>query len=164
MNRRTYLASLVTGSGALGGGIALADLGPDPEFAYRDGERVVSERDDLRLRVLSDSVRLGDSVAFEVTNTGDSQVILGCRNPWALQRRAEGEWRHVTWTARRHYQMCASELSPGDSLTTRLELTEEALEESAAEVHADLRPGRYRFLLVGTAPYLATEFRVLDGE
>ncbi|WP_168215872.1 hypothetical protein [Halorussus ruber] len=29
---------------------------------------------------------------------------------------------------------------------------------------ADLRPGRYRFLLVGTSPYLATEFQVLDGE
>jgi hypothetical protein len=164
MNRRTYLAALVAGSGALGGGIALADLRPDPEFAYREDDRVVSERDDLRLRALSDPVRLGDSVAFEVTNTGNSQVVLGCQNPWALQRRVEGEWRHVTWTARRFYQMCASELSPGDSLTTRLELTEEALEESAAEVHADLRPGKYRFLLVGTSPSLATEFQVLDGE
>ncbi|WP_276302515.1 immunoglobulin-like domain-containing protein [Halorussus lipolyticus] len=163
MNRRTYLCSVVAGAGALGGTIAVADRREDPALAYRENARVVTEREDLRLRLRQDTVRLGDTVAFEVTNTGDSTVVLGCRNPWALQRRADGQWRHVAWTEDRYYQLCATELPPGESSVTAVELSETGLETQAGEVRGDLRPGRYQFLLVGTSPSLATEFRVLDA-
>jgi len=162
MNRRSYLASVVATAAVPAGYIALTDRQTDRTPGYRGDQSVVYEHDDLQLRLLQDEVQLGDTVEFEVTNTSDLTVVLGCHNPWAIQRRFDGEWRHVTWTGERYYQLCASGLAPGDSLTEQITLSESELEAHADELQTDLVPGAYRFLLLGSSPYLATDFDVLE--
>lgn len=164
MKRRTYLASLGAGATALAGIATVYKSRAEPQPAYREDEQVVYEHDDLELRLLQDTVRLGDTVEFEVTNTGDSMTILGCNNPWAIQTRADDEWRHVTWTETRYYQMCALELSPGDSHVERVTLSESEFENHPEEDAAELRPGRHRFLVLGSSPHLAIDFDILDAE
>lgn len=99
-----------------------------------------------------------------MTNTGDSRTVLGCNNPWALQKRSEGEWQEVAWTGERYYQACATELSPGSTLEESVELSKTGLEKQAGKIHSELRPGTYRFLIIGSSPVLAIDFDVLASE
>lgn len=168
MKRRTLLAG---GSVALLGGVAGAVVGfeppssgDEPRAAYQDEGEIVYDHDDLELRFEAESVHLGDTIAFEVINTGDSKVSLGCHNPWALQRYADGEWRHVTWTGSRYYQMCATELPAGESITERVTFSESSLENQASEVHGELQSGQYRFVLLGSAPFVAVGFPIRSAE
>lgn len=163
MKRRTCLGVVGASAAALAGCTAIeapqSDSGPD----YRGENEVVYERDDLTLRLLQEAVHLGDAIAFEVTNTGDSEVVLGCHNPWAIQKQSDNGWQHVAWTGTSYYQMCATFLAPGDSLAEELELSESGLEARADEVHTELRPGTYRFVLLGPSPFLAVDFDVRES-
>lgn len=163
MKRRAYLASLGVAATSLATASAAETPANESGPAYRGNKRVVYDHPDLELRPRQERVRLGETVAFEVTSTGDSRVSLGCNNPWALQRRSGGRWRHVTWTGDRYYQLCATLLPPGESRVERVTLSESGLDGYPDEYSADLRPGRYRFLLLGPSPYPAVEFDVLDA-
>lgn len=168
MKRRTFIA---TGSLALSGGITGSVLGLDPSGMidkprpeYRDDDHVAYERDGLELRTLQETVSPGDTIGFEVSNTSDSETVLGCHNPWAIQKRGDGEWYHVTWTSSRYHLLCGTAIPQGDSLVERLTLSESWLETNADDVHTELTPGQYRFLLVGTSPFLAVDFRIRESE
>lgn len=166
MRRRTYLTGISTGVAGLVG-VTIADLRSDggkPQAEYQDDKQVVYEHDDLKLRISQDTVRLGDTIEFEVTNTGDSEITLGCHNPWAIQKQSDGEWRHVTWTSGKYHNLCATVLSPSSSLEESITLSKFELASQADEVHAELRPGQYRFILLGSSPFLALDFTVLDSE
>lgn len=161
MNRRRYLTSIGASAAALAGCTAVGESGDNSRPGYLGKHEVIYEHDDLELRLLRETVRFGDTVEFEVTNTSLSKIILGCNNPWALQRRSDGDWQHVTWTGDRYYQMCALELSPADSRVENITLSESELERYPDEHSTKLRPGRYRFLLLGPSPFLAIDFDVL---
>lgn len=161
MRRRAYLSSLAVSSVALAGCSVLADSRDRSQPGYYGTETVVDGRDDLDIALREEPVRLGDTLEFEITNTGDTSVTLGCNNPWAIQKRSDGDWQHVTWTGERYYDMCSTSLSAGESRVERITLSVSELETQASEVKRELTPGEYRFLLVGTSPYVARSFDVL---
>ncbi|WP_224333131.1 hypothetical protein [Haloprofundus halobius] len=160
VNRRTYLAS-VGASAALAGCTTLAAPQDDSRPNYL-GREIVYERDGFELSLLDEVARLGETVAFEATNTGESEISLGCNSPWAIQRETADGWQHTTWTGGRYFEMCYSALRPGDSVREVVTLSESALDGQVSELHTELRPGQYRFVLIGSEPYLATDFEILE--
>ena len=134
----------------------------DPEYA--DEADVVYEHDQLALSVQPDSVRLGDTVEFEICNQSPSDFTLGCHNPWALQQQTNDGWAHLTWTADGYYDLCAFILPAGERTTIQLTLSEQALTERAAPLDGELQSGTYRFLVLGTTPYFAVEFTVNESD
>lgn len=141
--RRAIRGGVATllGVGAVGTSFAAGrvHLG-EPPPPYHGRAPVVYERDDLRVQAVRDPVRLGESVSFEVTNTGaEGPVALGCNVHWALQAYEDGGWHHVTWTAGRYYAMCFTGLEAGDTTTVTVPLSEAALE--AEEVLGELGRG-----------------------
>ncbi|UPV75419.1 hypothetical protein M0R89_04960 [Halorussus limi] len=164
MKRRTYLASIGVGAAALSGGIVLNRSENGSESLENENARVVYEHEDLRLETLRDSVRLGETIRFEVTNTSDSTVVLGCDNAWIVQTYSDGEWRDVTDTPRSHYQMCALELPPGESRVESATMSKERLETQTGDLLGELRPGRHRFVLLESSPRLAADFRIIPSE
>jgi hypothetical protein len=161
MKRRSLLASLGAGTVALSGCTALGHRTDDTGPAYYDAEPVAYNRADLTLSLSNDSVSPGDTITLETRNTGESKITLGCKNPWAIQYHTDGEWKHVTWTSSRVFQMCATILSPEGSHTQSFTLSESALAETASEVEMPLAEGTYRVLLIGTSPYLARNFDIV---
>lgn len=162
MRRRTYLTSLLGSAAVLSGCSARGlrtDGGKDLE-SYQPDKEIVYDHDDLSLEVLQDTIHHKDEVEFRVSNTSQSQVTLGCDNPWALQKNTDGKWQHVTWTNQKYYDLCASLLPPGDSITETVTLSESKLETQASEVKAELTPGNYRFVVLGSSPFLAVDFEV----
>jgi hypothetical protein len=160
MRRRSYLGLLAASATTVSGCGYLGWTATDDQPAYLGESTIVTERDALVLEIEPSPGRLGESVALTVRNTGTTDVTLGCNNPWALQRRVDGGWRHLTWTAGRFYNLCLTGLPPGESLGERFTLSESGLPDAASDLQRELAPGQYRLLLVGTEPYLATEFRV----
>jgi hypothetical protein len=160
MKRRAYLGAVGASAAALSGCVTVRAPQNQSEVAYQVGHSVTYDHEDLTLRPLQERVHLGDAIAFEVINTGDSSASLGCRIPWALQRRSGDDWQHVTWTGDRYYQMCAKSLSPGGSVEVEIELSESGLEAQASDVRGELRPGTYRLLLLGPSPNLTVDFEV----
>jgi hypothetical protein len=162
MKRRTYLASIGAGS-VLSGGLVLAESGN--ETATREeNEPIVYERENLLLQTLQDSVRLGETIKFEVTNTGDSTVVLGCNNPWIIQEYSDGEWHDVTDEPQGYTQMCALELPPGESRVESATMIKDKLEEQTGKLLEELHPGQYRFVLLKTVPQLAVNFQITSAE
>lgn len=165
MKRRTLLAAVGTGAVSLSGCTALGKSADKSRPGYLGQEPIVYYRDDLTLSIKDQPVRPGDTVEFEATNTGDSAVSLGCHNPWALQYQTDDGWQHVTWTGGRFYLLCLSRLSPGESVTEEVPLSEEkmAAQEEISTVQRPLRPGAYRLILVGPTPYLALQFNIVES-
>ncbi len=159
MKRRTVLASFGTSVVAISGCTVLGSEDSDP--GYLNQEPIVFYRDDLRLSLTDRPVHLGDTIEFEVTNTSDSSVSLGCKNPWALQYQTSEGWKHLTWTGDRFYQLCLTQLGAGKSLTEQITLSEQALEADASNLQRPLTQGAYRFVLIGSAPHLALQFNVV---
>lgn len=164
MKRRAVLRSLGAGAAVLTGAATVSHAWSDPGTA-RPEERVVYRDPDVQLllRARQERVRLGETIAFEVENVGRERVILGCHNPWKLQRHVDGEWRDVT-VRPKWEPMCGTLLSPGGTIVERVTMTEEALEAQPGTLAGSLHPGRYRFVLVGTWPYLAVDFELLPAE
>lgn len=162
MNRRTVLASLGTGAVALSGCIALGKSSKGNGPAYLGQEPITYYRDDLRLSLTDRPVHLGDTIEFVVTNTSDSSVGLGCKNPWALQYQTSEGWEHVTWTEGRFYNLCLSQLESGESLPEQITLSEQAFEADTYNLQRSMTQGAYRLVLIGPTPYLALQFNVID--
>lgn len=132
--------------------------------AYHGNAPVSYEHEALRMQAVGDPARRGESITVEVTNTGtDESVTLGCHNPWALQAYEDGSWHHVSWTAGRYYQACATQLAPGDTTTVTVPLSTSAIRERRTldNPARKITPGTYRLVLLGTRPYLAINVQVL---
>lgn len=169
MNRRTVLAGA---AGVLGvsaaGAVTTRKLFParhNLRGEYAEDDEVAYDHDDLRFRASQAAVHRGETIEFEVTNTTDSRVPVGCNVPWAIERHADDTWYTVTWTGREYYQMCASALPSGESYVERVTLSTDALDRQTGdvEVRGELQPGRYRFVLLGPSPFLAVDFEVLPA-
>jgi hypothetical protein len=163
VQRRAYLAAVGASVPAFAGCTTLAESSNQSRADYRGEQEVVYEHDDLTLRLRQAEVTLGDTVEFEVTNTGSSAIVLGCQNPWAIQQRSDDGWRHVAWTGERYYQMCATELGAGESLVEEVTLSESEFDRGD-EAHVELAPGEHRFLLLGSSPFVALDFEITDAE
>lgn len=173
MKRRELLgggAVALLGGGAVGTALGVGPLAADTNSqpAYLDGESVTYEREQLRLRAPTDAVRPGESITFELSNTGESEDIsLGCHVPWAIQEYEDGAWHHKVWTDERWTLLCATFLSPGSTTTVTVPLSAAALADghgvSDAEADVTFSPGKYRFVVVADPP-LAVNFRVLPPE
>jgi hypothetical protein len=164
MKRRTLLTSLAVGSVALSGCSVLGDSADDAQAGYLGNDNIVYEHESLNLQLRQQAVHPGETVEFEITNTGEDDMGLGCKNPWAIQRYSDGNWEHLTWTGGRFYNQCLTLLSPDSSFVESITLTKPDLEEYATELDGTLTPGTYRYILVGTSPYLALDFEILEGQ
>lgn len=175
MKRRELIGAgtlTIVGGSAVGTALGVGPLAsnettePDqPEYLGR--EPVVYDRDDLQLRALHDSVRRGETNTFEIKHTGSSEAInLGCNIHWALQVYQDEQWKHVTWTGGRYYDLCYTAISAGQTVTETVPLSRSDLAENSdiSEVVIDLTPGKYRFVLLGSPPYLAVNFNLFPAE
>jgi len=155
------------GGGAVAASFAAGRVNLGESWPEYHGQAPLTyERDDLRMEAGQDPVRLGESTTFEITNTSDDGIVLGCHNPWALQAYEDGSWHHVTWTEGRYYQACATLLDPGATTTATVPLSEDAMSEERSPVNEPARaltPGTYRLVLLGSNPYLAVNFQVLPA-
>jgi hypothetical protein len=159
VKRRTYLASIGAGA-SLSGGFVLANNETGTETSEQENTRIVYEHDDLRLQTLQDSVRLGETIKFKVTNTSDSTVTLGCDNAWIIQEYSDDDWHDVTRRPQSYNQLCAFELHSGESRVERATMSKDELEEQTGKLLEELHPGRYRFVLLTANPRLAVDFRI----
>jgi len=164
-------ALAVLGGSAVGTalGIGPLALNDSSQPAYLDLKPTVYEREPLRLRALKDAVHRGESVRFEIRHIGESEDIsLGCHIPWAIQTYEDGKWKHAVWTDHRWHNMCATSISPGETLNTTVPLSAAALSDkraiSKAEADITFTPGKYRFIMIDANPPLAVNFRVLPAE
>jgi len=133
---------------------------------YLGQKAIVYERDRLQLRSQPDTVQQGETIIFEISHTGDSEAIfLGCHIPWAIQIYEGGEWKHAVWTDERYYNMCATQIGPGDTISLKVPLSQPALsgKDGLGEVAFEFTPGKYQFILVGTTPQLAVDFRIMSS-
>lgn len=162
MKRRTYVFSVGAGATALAGGVVLGRSSSSPRATPED-RRIVYEREGLELRALQNRVHLGETIGFEITNTSDSSTVLGCHDPWKIQAHTDEQWEDVTGTPSGYYDMCAFELAPGATDTKRIRLSAEELDARTDLVERELHPGQYRFVLLGTSPFLAVDFRALSS-
>lgn len=173
MKRRELLgggAVALLGGGAIGTALGIGPLAANdtPRPAYFEREPITYERDPLRLRAPTDAVRRGDSITFEIRHTGGSEAIsLGCNVPWAIQRYDDGTWKHAVWTDERWYQLCATSIPPGETITTTVPLSGSALatDHDVSDTEADVTftPGKYRFVVFANPP-VAVNFSVLPRE
>ena len=164
MDRRTYLSALALSTTSAG--CVESVVGDDTSRpAYLDKGPIVYEREPLKLRAPTDTVRPGESITFEVHHTGNSEDIsLGCNVPWAIQKYENEEWNHAVWTGGRWYQTCLTLLPPGETLTQTVPLSGSALADghgvSDSEADVTFQPGKHRFVLAGSDPPLAVNFDV----
>lgn len=170
--RRSLLragGATILGSSTIGVAVGAGPLPPNgpTDPAYLGRAPIVYERDDLQLLAHQPAVRRGESIVFEMTNTGDADAVpLGCNNTWAIQAYEDGEWHHVVWTGGRASQLCYSALPPGETTTETVPLEPSALSESLAtdDVPDAFPAGTYRFVALGSEPFLAVNFQVLPVE
>ncbi|WP_266080705.1 immunoglobulin-like domain-containing protein [Haladaptatus caseinilyticus] len=130
------------------------------------GDSITYEHDQIRLSGPDQPVALGDTVEFTITNTSATEITLGCHNPWTLQQQINGRWRELLWSTSDGVLLCASILPSGKSFTEKVTLTRSALEtlSETKTVQYDLTTGLYRFVILGTNPFLATDFRVRSND
>lgn len=174
MKRRKLLgagALTLLGGGAVGTALGIGPMASNnsSQPAYFELKPIVYEREPLQLRAHRDTVRRGETITFEIRHTGESEDIsLGCHIPWAIQTYEDGKWKHAVWTDQRWHAMCATAISPGETLTISVPLSATALADkgaiSEAEADVTFTPGKYRFILVHANPPLAVNFRVLPAE
>lgn len=109
-----------------------------------------------------------ECITFELQHTGGSDDIsVGCHIPWAIQKFEDGTWKHTVWTDQRWHLLCATLISPGETLTITVPLSPAALADeygvSEEEAEVTFTPGKYRFVVFVNPP-LAVNFRVLSTE
>jgi len=158
-SRRTLLSLSIGGLTSLAG---CSLVGSDEESltSLFGGHGVVYQHEQVRLSLSTDTVPLGGTFEYTVTNTSNSTISLGCGSPETLQKFRDDEWRDVIFTSAEGFGGCGSSLAAGASHTEEVTLTESALESRTEVVKEDLEPGRYRLVLLFTEPYLAVEFRI----
>jgi hypothetical protein len=170
MKRRELLGLGV--SGGLCGGIiitAVSDTGitlndnSSPDYLEK---KVVYNHTDLNMKLTQDVVQHGETVTFNIINNSESLVELGCNIPWALQKRSNGEWNHVTWTPQRKIDLCFSSVSPEGTTTIDVPLSRSELNKihDVSEVGTELTSGDYRFILLEPDPQLAVDFQLQPSD
>ena len=159
--KRRRLLSVLAGASAFSG-CATGYVADDVSPTYRYEAPIVYDRPDIELSLRDGPARLGGTVAFDITNTGESGVGLGCKNPWAFQHRVDGEWQHVTWTASRYPLLCLTSVAPGGTYTERVTFSEAWMAEQGLSLQRPLSAGTYRYVIVGTEPYPALEFELRE--
>jgi hypothetical protein len=165
-SRRALLHLCGTAAVSLGGCTALGrnenakPLTEKYEETLEFEEPITHEHDQLQLSGPEKPGTLGETIEFTVTNTGTTEVSLGCHNPWTLQRRNDGRWREVVWTTSDAFLLCLTVFEPGTSITEDVTLRRSALEMEGEIVKHDLTPGLYRFVLLETDPYFGVDFRI----
>lgn len=152
-------AALLPFTGCLAAGFAPGERESRPN--YLDDGTVVTERAAVELSPSKRVAGIGDTIRFSVTNTGSDEFGLGCHSPWAIQRRTESGWKHVAWTGEEYFQLCLTTLGPGETHIEEIEFSESALRQRVSKLATDLCPGTYRFLLLGSKPFLAVEFSLV---
>jgi len=158
-SRRTVLSASVGGLTALAG-CSLIGSDTEPLTALFGDHDVVYRHEQVTLSPASETVPLGETLEYTVTNTGDSAISLGCGDPETVQKFRDETWRDVVFTSADGFGGCGSSLDAGASHTDGVTLTESALESETEVVKESLEPGRYRLVLLFTEPYLAAEFHV----
>lgn len=168
MNRRRFLgvAAIMTTpflAGCLGGAASGDNDGKEGYVPLTDhyfSEAITYNHKQLRLHPRGSAVSSGETIDFRITNTGDSSIVLGCRNPWTIQKSVDGQWRDVVWTSAENYLTCETRLPAGESIVENVTVSKAALETQTEEVRLKLSSGQYRFVLLSTDPYLAADFHI----
>lgn len=162
MNRRRYLGviggllSTLAGCSALGG----PPRGQWMSTLY-GGKGIVYTHDYLELTGPDQSIRVGEAAEFTLTNTGGNSPNIGCGSTWTFQRKDGDSWRELLYTTAEGTAGCAGYLDPGESRTTRLTLDKAGVEENVGgTLVEEFAPGQYRFVWLGTDPFLAVRFRI----
>lgn len=170
MNRRRILGALGAGFVGIGGAgvvISMTESNTDvhESIDYRKNSDIVYTRGDLHLRTTNEPIYKNSNARFEIENTGNSEIGLGCGIAWALQKRRNDKWIHVTWTLERLINLCLKEIKPNNTISFTVPMSSQKLTEmdEVEPPELDLQPGNYRLILVGSEPYLATDF-VLSAE
>lgn len=163
--RRTVLSLSIGGIAGLAGCTGLAGYAaPEPQgepvTEFYGGRPIEYHHDRLRLSLSKKAVRVGDSLQFAVTNTSESNVALGCHNPWTIQTFREEEWKDVVWTSANGFPSCSTVLEGGETRTERVTVDRAALETGTETVKEELTAGRYRLVLLSTDPFLAADFHL----
>lgn len=171
MDRRQYLGLL----GAATAGVAGCSAPYGDDVAqYRRGRAVAYEHESLAIAASQERVAVGESITFELTNTGDSRVSVACHEPWALQHESETGWTDAVCQCEDVVSLCASFLGPGSTLSKtltvedgRITAEQHVTDPDGAEsrertntVEYESTSGRYRFFLLGTSPLLAADFEI----
>lgn len=158
-SRRTLLTLSIGGLITLSG---CSLFGSDEQSltALFGGHSITYQHEQVRLALSTDTVQLGESFEYTVTNTSNSTFSLGCESPETIQKYRDDKWRDVVYTSAEGFGGCNTPLEAGSSYTEEVTLSESALETGKKVLKEDLTPGRYRLVLLSTEPYLAAEFRI----
>ncbi|MFC5970555.1 hypothetical protein ACFPYI_04350 [Halomarina salina] len=163
MNRRRFLGATGGLLTALAGCTALGGDGPQghPMSAGYEDNPIVYSNGTLQLTGPDQPVRAGDHVEFTLRNVGDETIESGCGSSWTIQRNDGESWRELIYTTARGGAGCAAPLAPGESRTTRLTLDKAGIEDSiGGTLVEEFTSGQYRFVWLGTDPFLAVRFRI----
>jgi hypothetical protein len=146
-------------SGCLGG-----EKRSEPLVEHFGGKSIVYKHDRLRLSISSPVIQLGGTFKFTVKNTSDSDITLGCGNPWTLLKFRDDQWNDIIWTSAEGFASCATVLEAGKTRTEQVTLERSALETPTETVQGELTPGKYKLVLLSTDPFLGANFRVESAE
>lgn len=162
------LASSPDGSGDVGGDAA-GEAGVETEFGggrngrhqpetigYRYDRRIVYATDDISLTLTPSTVTKGETLTYKLTNETDTTLELD-GNAWAIEILVADQWKTAAWTSAKYGVDAPVLLFPDDTRARDIELTQSSLAEQS-QVRRALQSGQYRFVFLGTEPFLATDF------
>jgi hypothetical protein len=127
---------------------------------FHGNSPVVYSHDRIRLTGPESPVTLGQTAEFTITDTSSNGIGLRCGNPWTLHQKVDGRWRDIIVTSADGTCSGGYSLATGESETIEVGLASSALESGTETVRYELKPGVYRFVLLGTDPFVATNFAV----
>jgi len=155
--------------GDVGGDAAAGDAGVETAFGggrhghhqsetigYRYDRNIVYGKDDISLTLTPSTVTKGETLTYKLTNETDTTLELD-GNAWAIETLVTDQWKTAAWTSAKYGADGPLLLSPHDTRAREIELTQSSLAEQS-QVRRALHSGQYRFVFLGTAPFLAAEF------
>lgn len=163
MKRRSVLCVANIGIVALSGCSTTSDNSAQsrPASELYGDHPIVYSHDELRTTGPDKPVAAGESIAFTVTNTSDSVISLVGGSSWTIQRETDGSWQELIWTTNDALGGGERELNPGESHIYQFELSRAGIEDKVGgTVRETISTGTYRFVVLGTEPFVAIRFRV----
>ena len=139
-----------------------------------------SERDGFSIEAASDSVAVGDSLAFKLRNESSEERTIASSGVYDIQREADGNWKSVY----KHKTPLLLErigqiVEPDGRIVWNLTMTKIGIthllnkESGLLACCSSLSPGSYRFIYWGlpsessgdskTKPSLAVQFELTEG-
>ena len=125
---------------------------------FHGNSSVVYTHDRIRLTGPENPVTLGQTAEFTITNTSSNNIGLRCGNPWTLHQQVDGGWRDIIVTSADGTCSGGSSLAAEESKTIEVEMETSELESRTETVQYELQAGTYRFVFLGTDPFVATDF------